>query len=121
MSHVCGTAAAGLMLAKRYAEAGAAYEHIAQTSPEDRAVALAQVGVARYFLGQYAGAISYYEQALAAGEDASTMNDNIQEAREALRRQGRATLTAGRARRRWLPRAAPRRPRGRCGAPADRR
>lgn len=81
-------AAAGLMLAKRYVEAGAAYEQIAQSSPEDRAVALSQVGVARYFLGKYAEAIAYYEQALAAGADPSTMNDNIQEAREALRRAG---------------------------------
>jgi hypothetical protein len=81
-------AAAGLMLAKRYAEAGAAYEAIAQTSPEDRADALSQMGVAHYFQGHFAEAIDCYEQALAAGADASMMSDNIQEARQALGRAG---------------------------------
>jgi TolA-binding protein len=81
-------AAAGLMLEKRYAEAEAAYQVIAQTSPPDRADALAQIGVARFFLGQYADAIAFYEQALAAGADAGMMNDNIQEARQALGQRG---------------------------------
>ena len=63
-----------------YGEASAAYEIIVQDFPDARGVALSRIGVGRFFFGQYAEAITDYEQALAAGEDARMMNDNIQEA-----------------------------------------
>ena len=76
--------AAGLMLHKRYAESGQAWEAIARDFPEERGQAYSQMGVACYFTGRYADAIAWYEQALQHGADPSMMKDNIDEARAAL-------------------------------------
>lgn len=76
--------AAGLMLQKRYAESGQAWEAIARDFPEERGQAYSQMGVACYFTGRYADAIAWYEQALQHGADPSMMKDNIDEARAAL-------------------------------------
>ncbi len=76
--------AAGLLLDRRYEDAIVAYTAIAEAHPDHRDTAYSQIGAACYFLGRYQDALDWYEKALAHGADASTMRDNIEEAREAL-------------------------------------
>jgi hypothetical protein len=78
-------AAAALLLDKRYEEAIAAYRAVAEAYPEERGTAFSQIGAACYFLGRYAEAIQWYEQAAANGASPEQMRENIEEARAALR------------------------------------
>lgn len=72
--------AAELMAAQRYQESGAAYEAIVATEPQHAAMAASQVGVAHFFLGNYALAIQWYEHAGQLGCDAQMIRENIEEA-----------------------------------------
>ncbi|MFT5353727.1 MAG: tetratricopeptide (TPR) repeat protein [Polyangiales bacterium] len=77
-------AAALLMMDKRYEESAAAYHAIADRFPSEKATAHSQIGVACFFVGRYEEAIQWYESALEQGADASTMHDNIAEAKGKL-------------------------------------
>ena len=81
--------AAGLLLNRRYEDAIVAYTAIAEVHPDRQDTAYSQIGAACYFLGRYQEAIDWYEKALAHGADASMMQDNIQEAQEAIAAGGR--------------------------------
>jgi tetratricopeptide (TPR) repeat protein len=77
--------AAGWMLDGRYEDAMRAYHTIAERFPEHRGTAASQIGACCYFLGRFEEAIGWYERALEHGADPQMMQDNIEEARAALR------------------------------------
>lgn len=77
-------AAARLLLSKKFEEAIVAYEKIAREHPDSRGECESQIGAAHFFLGNFQRAISHYESARANGADSSMMQDNIQEAQQAL-------------------------------------
>lgn len=80
-------AAAELLLDKRFDECIAAYQALAEWFPRRESDCAAQIGAARYFLGQYDLAIEAYVKARAAGADEELMDDNIWEACEAAFRK----------------------------------
>ncbi|MCB9600928.1 MAG: tetratricopeptide repeat protein [Sandaracinus sp.] len=77
--------AAGWMLDGRYEDATRAYHQIAERFPHHRGTAASQIGACCYFLGRFEEAIGWYEHALQHGADPRMMQDNIDEARAALR------------------------------------
>ena len=84
-------AAARLLAGGRFQEAIEAWHGIGERYPERRAEAVSQIGAARYFLGDYEGAITDYVAARDGGFDADMMDDNVWEACEALAQQGDPT------------------------------
>lgn len=87
-------AAARLMLEGQYAAAIDAYTKIGESDPEKRGMAASQIGAGHFFLGRYEEAIAWYRHALGHGEDARTMQDNIEEAEAELRKLGRPIPSA---------------------------
>ncbi len=79
--------AATLMTKKAYDEAIEAYTKIAEHFPEEKGVALGQIGAAYFFKGEYPKAIECYVSARENGEHAGMMDDNIWEACEVLHSQ----------------------------------
>ena len=78
------SAASRLLLGGAHQEAIAAYEQIASAHPDRIGICQIGIGAAHYFLGNYEIAIDFYERALANGEDPTTIDDNIEEARQAI-------------------------------------
>ena len=76
--------AAQLLVGRHFEGAIQAYESIARDYPDEQATAQSQIGAAKYFLGRYEEAIGHYESARELGADPDMMQDNIDEAREAL-------------------------------------
>ena len=83
------SAAARVMLGGAPREAIAAYEQIAIVHPDEIGTCQAGIGAAHYFLGDYEKAIEFYQKALANGADRRMMQDNIDEAREAIEKRNR--------------------------------
>lgn len=82
--HARMNAAARLMTSKKFDECIAAFTAIAADFPERRGDCESQIGAARYFKGDYEGALVDYVAARDHGADAGMMDDNIWEAIEAL-------------------------------------
>jgi tetratricopeptide (TPR) repeat protein len=80
--------AASLMMSGQFDLCIKAYQKIADQYPERLGMCEAQIGAALYFLGHYEEAIRYYKQALGHGADADMMQDNIEEAEEAIANRG---------------------------------
>ncbi|MGB0680221.1 MAG: hypothetical protein ACPGUV_11210 [Polyangiales bacterium] len=76
--------AACLLVGQELDAAIAAYTKLMEDFPDERGAALGQIGAAYYFKGEYQRAIEHYEAARAAGADVDMMQDNIDEAKEAL-------------------------------------
>jgi tetratricopeptide (TPR) repeat protein len=72
---------------QKFAEAVTTFEALAREYPERAGTAYSQVGAALYFLGRYEEALVHYRRALELGKDVRTMNDNIVEAEEAIRKR----------------------------------
>jgi tetratricopeptide (TPR) repeat protein len=83
------SAAARLMLEGAPREAITAYEQIAIAHPDRIGECQAGIGAAHYFLGNYETAIEFYQKALANGADPQMMQDNVDEAEEAMAKQDR--------------------------------
>lgn len=81
-------AAARLLLSRDYEGSIRAYQAIAVQHPERRGDCEGQIGAAHYFLGDYEAALSHYESARDHGADPDMMQDNIDEARQALSKGG---------------------------------
>ena len=75
---------AKLMTAGNFQASVEVYNQIAQDHPEESATCQGQIGAAEYFMGNYHQAITHYETAKQLGADAVMMDQNIEEAREAL-------------------------------------
>jgi tetratricopeptide (TPR) repeat protein len=80
-------AAAKLLVGGHYQEAIAAYTRIGEKWPERRDDCESQIGAAHFFLGEYEVAIQHYEEARKLGADPSMMEDNIVEARDAIKKR----------------------------------
>lgn len=80
-------AAAQLLLQGDHRGAVRAYSAIAEQHPEERGTCESQIGAAYYFLGEYERAVTFYESAAQHGADEDMMNDNIEEAREAIEKK----------------------------------
>lgn len=77
-------AAATLMERSDYAGAITAYMQISASHPEHAALCASQVGAAKFFLGEYADAITWYRKAQELGFPADMIADNIAEAEAAM-------------------------------------
>jgi tetratricopeptide (TPR) repeat protein len=79
--------ACALMLDRKFEETIAAYRAMARQFPADEGLCEAQIGAALFFLDRYDDAIAAYLKALALGQDAVMMAENVFEACEALAQQ----------------------------------
>jgi tetratricopeptide (TPR) repeat protein len=82
-------AAARLLVAGKHREAIVAYTAIMEEHPDETGTCESQIGAAYYFLGEYETAISHYETAKENDADEEMMDDNIEEAREAIEKKAR--------------------------------
>lgn len=73
-----------LLLEGNYNGAIALYHRIAADHPEEIAFCQRCIGAAHHFLGNYEVAIEFYQRALASGEEADLIADDIGEARDAI-------------------------------------
>lgn len=76
--------AAQLLNAQRYDECIAAYQAVADQHPEARATCHGQIGACYFFKGEFSMAIQNYVTAKEYGASPGIMDDNIQEAQEAM-------------------------------------
>ncbi|MEM9070683.1 MAG: hypothetical protein AAGE52_19405 [Myxococcota bacterium] len=76
--------AASMMSAGQYFEAASAFRAIYQSQPDHAAMAASQVGAALFFLRDFKDAIAWYQEAGRLGFDARMIQDNIQEAQQAM-------------------------------------
>lgn len=76
--------ASALMLSGEFDLSIQVFHAIARDHHEQRWTCLNSIGACYYFLGQYTRAIEHYELAAAAGAPADIIQENIDEAREAL-------------------------------------
>lgn len=79
--------ACALMLDQKFEETIVAYRAMARQFPADEGLCEAQIGAALFFLGRYDDAIAAYLKALALGQDAAMMAENVFEACETLAQQ----------------------------------
>jgi tetratricopeptide (TPR) repeat protein len=79
--------AAKLLVGGHYPQAIEAYTAIGAKWPDERATCEGQIGAARFFLGEFEQAIKHYEEARRLGADPAMMEDNIVEARDALKQK----------------------------------
>jgi len=78
--------ASKLLTSQHFKEAIQAYSEMCEKFPANKGVYQSQIGAAWYFLGNFEKAIDFYKQAKENGADASMMDDNIQEALDALKK-----------------------------------
>lgn len=81
-------AANQFLFGRRYDEAIAAFRALADAYPDHRGDATSSIGACLHMMGRYEEAIATYEQARALGGDPRTIDENIQESRQALARRG---------------------------------
>lgn len=82
-------AAALLLTSQRFDDCISAYRAIGVQHPEELGTCLGQIGACYFFKGEYSEAIKSYVSAKAKGANPSMMDDNIQEAQEALAQANR--------------------------------
>jgi tetratricopeptide (TPR) repeat protein len=79
--------ACALMLDQKFEETIVAYRAMARQFPADEGLCEAQIGAALFFLDRHDEAIASYLKALALGQDATMLAENVFEACEALAQQ----------------------------------
>ncbi len=79
--------ACALMLDQKFEETIVAYRAMARQFPDDEGLCEAQIGAALFFLDRHDEAIASYLKALALGQDATMLAENVFEACEALAQQ----------------------------------
>jgi hypothetical protein len=77
-------AAARLLVGKKFRDAIIAYTDIGRRYPERRGVCESQIGAAHYFLGEFQDAVAHYMAAKQLGADSAMMDENINEALDAM-------------------------------------
>lgn len=81
-------AANKLLFGRRADDALVAFRALADAYPERRGVSTSSIGACLHMMGRYEEAIATYEHARALGADPRTIDENIQESRQALARRG---------------------------------
>jgi hypothetical protein len=82
-------AAALMLTSQRFDDCISAYQAIGVQHPEKLGTCQGQIGACYFFKGEYSAAIKSYVSAKENGADVSMMDDNIQEAQEALAQANR--------------------------------
>lgn len=87
-------AAAQLLNDQRYDDSIAAYQAVADQNPEEKATCHGQIGACYFLKGEYSTAIQYYKRAKDNQANWAAMDDEIQQAQEAMARALRETTPA---------------------------